>query len=486
MEKIDFENDSRFNILNVAEKNNIKIVSKAKNGGDRYIGICPFCDDTTGHLYLTIRDHRYYNVFKCVKCGETGSAISLHSRLRNLTNKEAFSDLLNKDSSSELVHFAKKEEKQNKLIIQNKSAPVEVLNNTYSKFLDKLILLKKHGNDLLKRGLSRKDISNGRYKSLPSNRADRISICEELIKEGCVLKGVPGFFINPLGSKNISKYPYMEKVLNLLFMFLIKEKSSYSVLLKTFARHFYLLKDTKYKEKSLMIVQHIKSNPYISYMDNLKIKRVKVFSNIEIKDDSFIFEFHKEFLNILEFKWDFCSVDGYLIPILNKDSLIQGFQIRRDKSYKNKYIWFSSSGYNNGTKSKVCIHIAWNKNKSIKKIGITEGPLKANIASKYSNITYLAVPGVNVGQEELINLLEHHIKSNNIGVCFDMDILDKKEVKRALENLIDRLKRLGSRTRIKQKRNINFKVCTWNKKYKGIDDYFYELYLEKYKKVDKC
>lgn len=79
---------------------------------------------------------------------------------------------------------------------------------------------------------------------------------------------------------------------------------------------------------------------------------------------------------------------GFLVPVMDSEERIQGCQIRKDNVSKKKYPWFSSSYMENGSHTSGFIHVHWNKSHSAKKVVITEGPLKATVASILSNTTF--------------------------------------------------------------------------------------------------
>jgi hypothetical protein len=174
--------------------------------------------------------------------------------------------------------------------------------------------------------------------------------------------------------------------------------------------------------------------------------------------------------------WDMFNPHGFLIPIMSSEKEIQSMQIRLDNpNEKKRYRFFGSSGFPqenpNGTKADVAIHVSWGKRKEIKRIGITEGGLKADIASYYTGYTWLALPGVNSAQPELISLLKF-INPEKIDLAFDMDYMDNPRVQKALTKLKLSL----------DDEHFNYEMIHWerfyteNPKLKGIDDYLSFLY----------
>ena len=83
--------------------------------------------------------------------------------------------------------------------------------------------------------------------------------------------------------------------------------------------------------------------------------------------------------------WTLAGANGFLIPVRNKDGLIQGMKIRLDGDAARKYRWLSSrsSRMENGTRSYSWIHVTGDTTQ--KRAYLTEGPLKGDIASYFAN-----------------------------------------------------------------------------------------------------
>ena len=361
----DYDSDPRLNIINVAEKCGIKIVGRE---GSRVLAICPFCNDKTGHLYLTPYaqdNNRYTNVYRCAKCGSSGSAIKLYAITHNLSTKEAFKELVNDDIETSLTNIKKFNIKNNEDIKLYEIASLIKRDEVYTSLLSKLDLESHHIDDLINRGLTLEVINKNKYKSIPQNVIARERICSELIKEGHVLAGIPGFY------KNSRK------------------------------------------------------------------------------------------------KWDFYAPQGFFIPVRSYNNSIQGMQIRFDIPKKFKYKWFSSSKMAEGTKINGFIHLRWNKNGISDKVVITEGPLKADVASYLSDTTFIGVPGV--GSYKGIEKILYLLKPKQIYIAYDMDYIKNSAVKMQYEKFTAYLK----------EKNISYLRCAWNPEHKGIDDYLYHIKCDK-------
>ena len=187
------------------------------------------------------------------------------------------------------------------------------------------------------------------------------------------------------------------------------------------------------------------------------------------------------------FRWELsnCSNSGILIPVCDKDNNIQGLQIRYDelppkiitnsdgtKTQKkgDRFRWFSTGGsyYENGTGISSYIHIAGDTN--CETLHITEGPLKADVASFLSDgELFIGLTGV-----QNVRYLEgviKELKPKRILECIDMDCRTNEHVRRAQSKI----------------RAICMPLCeayrafTWPIEQKGIDDWllFQKLKREK-------
>lgn len=189
---------------------------------------------------------------------------------------------------------------------------------------------------------------------------------------------------------------------------------------------------------------------------------------------------------------------GIMIPIRSHNNMIQGFQIRKDdkllkqfykRDAKNNYVldgnkmrilvkekkftWLSSSDMNYGTGVKGFIHYAcdyvlnneeWEpKNSANKGILLTEGPLKADLFHYYTGYPAIAVPGVSC-QYQLSLELDYLKKKgfNKIYNGYDMDYETNEHVEKALNASYDIIRSKG----------FELIRLTWDKNYKGIDDFY--------------
>ena len=163
-------------------------------------------------------------------------------------------------------------------------------------------------------------------------------------------------------------------------------------------------------------------------------------------------------------EWTLAGPNGFLIPVRDKDGLIQGLKIRLDTADapNRKYRWFSSRDKHltNGTRSYSWIHVTGDRTR--KRAYITEGPLKGDVASFLANdALFVCTGGVNAihGLRETIEQLG----VSEVVEAMDMDQMVNPQVRNGI---------LTMRKEILKIPNIKYSKYSWNPAYKGVDDYF--------------
>lgn len=159
--------------------------------------------------------------------------------------------------------------------------------------------------------------------------------------------------------------------------------------------------------------------------------------------------------------WTTAGPSGLLIPVRNKDGLIQGLKIRLDEADKpnRKYRWFSSRNMTDGTRSYSWIHITGNT--ASKRAFLTEGPLKGDAASFLNgDELFVCLGGVNaIGglKETLVEL-----GVTEVVEAMDMDQMFNPQVRKAVQNI---------RQTVCSISGIKYSKYVWSPNYKGVDDY---------------
>ncbi len=161
--------------------------------------------------------------------------------------------------------------------------------------------------------------------------------------------------------------------------------------------------------------------------------------------------------------WTICGPDGFLIPVRDKDGLIQGLKIRKDDEAGGKYRWLSSRDMPHGTRSYSWIHVTGNVQS--KRAFLTEGPLKGDVASYLSDESLFVCLG---GVSAVGNLKEvlTELGVTEVVEAMDMDMMTNPQVRQAV---------LNTRAIVQSIPGIRYRKYTWNPAYKGIDDYYKSL-----------
>lgn len=163
---------------------------------------CPFCGDCKGKMNLNLKK----KVFRCNRCGESGGMLHLYGRMTGVDNKTACDEIkaaLGKGEQVQSYLITKKEvEKSIPEVPQSDLASIEDINRTYTALLTRLPLTPTHEQKLLTRGFTREQIERNGYKSTPAFGLKKLT--EQLIKAGCVVKGVPGFYVDGEGDWSIN------------------------------------------------------------------------------------------------------------------------------------------------------------------------------------------------------------------------------------------------------------------------------------------
>ncbi len=345
-----------YSIKGICECLNLQFVKPGADNSGYYV--CPFC----GSQKLNVNYDK--NVWRCNKCDEAGGSKTLVEKVMRVSRYDAFCFL-----DENRLYLETREDTPVPNSYVDKIASENVLNKTYSTMLSILDLKNEDKKDLMRRGLTESAIKRLKIKSISDE--DALWVPKKLLKLGCTLEGVPGFYKDN-GVWKINSFP-----------------------------------------------------------------------------------------------------GGYLVPYVNFNKKITGFQVRNMKPSKKagKYITLSSTGKEGGTKSQLPVHlIGFNGQNTVL---ITEGALKADIAAflfykKYhKKVAIMAIPGVN-NTKYIPEILEF-LKSKGVTTIYDTFDMDKVGNKDAEKNIhVEKaMRKLRS---IVLAHDLEFKTLTWNRE-KGIDDF---------------
>ena len=159
--------------------------------------------------------------------------------------------------------------------------------------------------------------------------------------------------------------------------------------------------------------------------------------------------------------WTLAGPNGFLIPVRDKNRMIQGLKIRLDDAGNpdRKYRWLSSRDMSNGTRSYSWVHVTGDT--ASKRAYLTEGPLKGDVASFLAHdALFVCIGGVNS-----LNGLTDTLR--DLGVtevveAMDMDQSTKPEVRKAIQAM---------RKEVQAVKRLKYTKYTWDPAYKGVDDY---------------
>ena len=154
---------------------------------------CPFCGDTRGKMNI----HLKKEVYRCNYCDKSGNLVTLYADFYGMSNKTAYGEIcerLHKPYTYKKQYSTySREEKE-----RNEIAPLEVRHKTYGVFLSLLTLKEEHRKHLECRGLTKEQIEFCGFKSTPEEESKEM--IDELLRQNCTLKGVPGFYLNTSGN----------------------------------------------------------------------------------------------------------------------------------------------------------------------------------------------------------------------------------------------------------------------------------------------
>lgn len=158
---------------------------------------------------------------------------------------------------------------------------------------------------------------------------------------------------------------------------------------------------------------------------------------------------------------------GILIPYEDLYGRIGMMELRMFGG-KQRYLRFFSGEPKNGrtecSKSVSTVHhVGIDPKSPPRKVYLTEGGLKADVANALTGLPFLAVAGVNNprGLPESLQELKE-LGMETVVMAFDADLYTNRNVLNALKRTVELVKAAGLQT----------KCLTWNPAYKGVDDYY--------------
>lgn len=159
--------------------------------------------------------------------------------------------------------------------------------------------------------------------------------------------------------------------------------------------------------------------------------------------------------------WVVGGASGLLVPLRNLAGQIVALKVRRDDANAEPRYLYLSSTRHGGPSAVHALHVPVGiEPRSCALLRITEGELKADVATHLSGVPTLSVPGV--GSWRLAIEAAKALEPQLIQIAFDTDWREKPAVARAARSLLDGLRSAG----------FAAEVLDWNPRFKGIDDLY--------------
>lgn len=195
--------DFPFTIMDVASLLRLNI---RREGGRRVVyADCPVCGDRRGKMAL----YPELNTWRCWHCGEHGGMLRLYAMVCHTSTQAAYReicDILAQDGFAAGTASASLAGKTSPKDVSADKAPDEEIHRTLTALLSLLALTPAHREHLRTvRGLTDRDIDGFGFKSTPTFRLCR-TLTERLIRQGCRVQGVPGFYVDDYGKWTVKFY----------------------------------------------------------------------------------------------------------------------------------------------------------------------------------------------------------------------------------------------------------------------------------------
>ena len=187
------KHDLPFGIMDVAGLLRLNIRRRAP--GQVYVD-CPICGDRRGKMNLnTAKD-----LWRCNYCGEGGGMLSLYAKVYGVSNSDAYREICDALAVNGFSPDYTVPEKTTPAEAEpSDAAAVQEVHQTLSMLLSMLTLIPAHRTHLQSvRGLSDDEITRFGFKSTPPSFLCR-SLTNRLVKAGCRVQGVPGFYVDDNG-----------------------------------------------------------------------------------------------------------------------------------------------------------------------------------------------------------------------------------------------------------------------------------------------
>lgn len=157
--------------------------------------------------------------------------------------------------------------------------------------------------------------------------------------------------------------------------------------------------------------------------------------------------------------WVVGGASGLLVPLRNLSGQIVALKVRRDDANAEPRYLYLSSTRHGGPSAVHALHVPVGISAPVQLLRITEGELKADVATELGGVPCVSVPGV--GSWRLALDAVRALRPARVQIAFDADWKTKRPVARAAEALVAELRAS----------NIAATLLKWDPGLgKGIDD----------------
>jgi hypothetical protein len=150
------------------------------------------------------------------------------------------------------------------------------------------------------------------------------------------------------------------------------------------------------------------------------------------------------------------GAQGLLIPARDATGAIVALKVRADDASSGKYLWLSSARQGGASPGAPCHVPVWTG--PVGAVRVTEGPLKADVATRLSGRLTLGVPGVTAVRSAVPAL--RALGATRVVLAWDSDAASNAHVGRSLARAVEVMREEG----------FGVALETWAPEHKGIDD----------------
>lgn len=144
-------------------------------------------------------------------------------------------------------------------------------------------------------------------------------------------------------------------------------------------------------------------------------------------------------------QWTLAGPPGLCVPVRDWAGRVRGVQIRRPRG-EPKYVWLTSRGRARGAPARAVYHVTWTRGLARRRVWLTEGPLKADVAAHRLGEVVVAVPGVQTWRGSGVVEDLRVVGVREVILAYDADQQGNPHVRQAAAGLVHALRRTGLRT----------------------------------------